>query len=288
MVFSCKYKEGQKDMKKRRKIKKSVIWICLLFVVGIALSIFFLLSKKPSQVEVSPSVTPSPSVNVNHDLMSDSKVQKIYNSLLDANKINPEVVAYLEFNSKLISQPIAHTSDNEKYMEKNWEDMSYRSYGTAFTDYRNEFTNDDRNTIIYGHYVGIKRSQDRSLMFTPLEQLREEKNYEENKNLVVVTQDDIRYYQIALVYDCLLVEEDGYQFPPDHLVFNEVNYTDDLLHTYLTNAEKENFYPIAEKITDQDRFMTLQTCIEGNELVRQLVVCKEVERKEIPAEWRKK
>lgn len=277
---------------KKRRLKKSgiaiLVCVAILFCSLIGWGIHRFSSSK-EEVVVEETPTPIPSVEPTKDprnLFDDAIAEEKYHLLLEDMEINPEVVAYLFFNSGMVEEPVLQSIDNEKYLTKNWEDLSYRSYGSAFMDFRNDLTMDDQNIIIYGHYIYEYRNPDRTLMFTPLALLRDENNLKDNQDLVLITPEEIRYYQIAYVYDCPLEKTEYGDVARDDLQFNIIDYEEDYFEVYRNAISTVELYEIGNPLEYEDDFLTLQTCIENHEESRQVIHCKEIERREIPEEWK--
>ena len=275
-------------MASKRKLKTSVkvcIGLLVLFLLGL-LWVFF----GPKKVVEEPIPTPTPTIAPTpkpaHQLDEELLKEK-YDLLKKDEEINSEVKGLLFFESGILEQPVLQSGDNVKYLEINWEDMQYRSYGSAFMDFRNDLTIDDQNTIVYGHYVYQRRSpDDRTLMFTPLALLREEENYEDNKYIVLVTDEDIRYYEITYVYDCPLVQTEYGDLARDDLQFNMIDYDEEYFKTYINSINDVELYDTGLELEYEDKFLSLQTCIEFHEESRQIIVCREIERIEIPKDWK--
>ena len=54
-------------------------------------------------------------------------------------------------------------------------------------------------------------------------------------------------------------------------------WTDEELEYYLSEVEKVQFYDTGVDIEPGDKFVTLQTCVENDDMRREIVVAKEVE-----------
>lgn len=220
------------------------------------------------------------------DWLDIDAAEEKYRLFRQDHNINKEVKAYLYFTSGLVEQPVVQSSDNSKYLTVNWEDMSYRSYGSAFMDYRNN-PETDENIIIYGHYVYERRSpNDRTLMFTPLARLRDEGVYPDNRMVVLMTEDHLYGYELAYVYDCPLVQTEYGEVARDDLQFNLTDYDSDYFAEYTAAIEGVQLYDTGVEIADGERMLSLQTCIEWHEESRQIAVCRQIFTMDIPEEWR--
>ena len=207
------------------------------------------------------------------------RVLQLHQQLKDDEAINSDVVGILDFDSGLITQPVLQGDTNEKYLRTKWEDMSEQSYGSIFMDYRNQLSEDEENTIIYGHYVYEKANADRTLAFTPLRQLRDVSQYSSNRFLSLILDDSVRCYEIVSVYDCPLETlADGSQATVEDLQYNMVEYSDDYFRTYMEAVKQAELYSTGAHLTRDDRILTLQTCIEDDAGSRQIILCRETGR----------
>ncbi len=171
---------------------------------------------------------------------------------------------------------------NDIYLKLDWQTMDYINEGSIFMDYRNSI--DDQNIIIYGHHYAPSYDVERIKMFTPLEKLLEKDNYENNKNLEIVLEDEIRRYEVVYVYIYHLDAENYDDY--DTLQFYRTNYNYDFYgnadegyyQKYIDKLEKVKLYDTGKKLTTNDKTLTLQTCITHKLEEKQIVVCREIER----------
>lgn len=271
---------------KKRRLKKSVkialgiIIALLVLVVG-----FFVWRMMKPKVEEpvptptpTPTSTPTPTPSSKEYELKKEKLMELHDEYETNHEINDEVVGTLYFNSGIIHQPVVYDPTNNKYIRTNWETMEYDPVGSAFMDFRNDVKEDDQNTIIYGHYVYESYSKDRTLMFTPIDLFREEKNYEPNKYITFVTEDEVRYYQLAVIFDCPLIVIDDLQYTPEELQYNLIDYEEGYFELYTNNLKQYEFYDTGVPLEPSDHLLTLQTCVEGREDKRLVAIAKEITR----------
>ena len=68
-------------------------------------------------------------------------------------QINPDVVAWIRFDEPaVINYPVVQGSDNSEYLSKTFKGYD-NTVGTIFVNAYNHADFNDRNTIIYGHYI---------------------------------------------------------------------------------------------------------------------------------------
>ena len=189
----------------------------------------------------------------------------------------------IKFESGLIDMPFVQSLDNDFYLRRDFITNEYSELGSIFMDYECNF--DSKNIIIYGHYVystyeaydedGNKLDNSK-LMFTPLSLLIEKNNYEDNKYVSLILEDEVRTYEVVSVFYCNLVGEGDDLYPEEYLEYYLTEYDDDYFKEYKNKIKSVEFYDTGADFTNDDKLLTLQTCVEGNEYAREIVLCKEI------------
>ena len=146
-------------------------------------------------------------------------------------------------------------------------------------DSRNDLSKDEQNTIIYGHYIYEYRNPDRTLVFTPLSTMVDKTVYEKNRYVSLILNDEVRYYEVVSVFEAPLEEIDGVQYSMYGLEYNLLEYDPDYMSLYRENINRYEYFDTGIEIADDDHLLTLQTCIENQHESREIVLCRELERK---------
>ncbi len=188
---------------------------------------------------------------------------------------NKDYIGEIWFDSGLLDLPFVQGEDNDFYLHHDWKTLEYFSEGSAFMDFRNQL--DDENIILYGHYIYEYKDPTRTHMFTPLQQLKEEENYEENQYFNVLLEGRIRRYQVAVVFYCPLVFEGMYAYPHASMRYNMPNYDPDYFEEYKQAVYEQAFYDTGVDITLEDKLITFQTCVENRNDLRLIIVAKMIE-----------
>ncbi len=265
----------------KRNLRFAIL-LCVLAVLD-AVLLFLLLkpAEKPAEplpegnTEPSAEPTPEPLEIYEYD---EAALQDLRRELQEDREINPDVQALLCFQSGLIHAPVLQSADVNEYLYKDWKTGEYLSYGSITLEPENDLTRDDQNTIIYGHYIYEFRNPDRTLVFTPLAKLMNEENWEPNRYVSLVTGRDIRYCEVVSVFECPLETIDGYQYTREGFEYNLLSYTKEYMAQYKANIKTYEYYDTGVEFDETDHFITLQTCIEGNNDSRQIVLCRELKR----------
>ena len=166
---------------------------------------------------------------------------------------------------------------------RNWLTNEYSELGSIFMDY--ECSLDSKNIVLYGHYVyssyevldddGNKLDNSK-LMFAPLSKLIDENNYEANKYVSLVLEDEVRTYEVVSVFYCNLVKDGEDYYPEDYMEYYLSEFTDEYFDKYKEKIKSLEFYDTGVDFSNSDNLLTLQTCVENREDLREIVLCKEV------------
>ena len=263
--------EGENYMKRIRKIKLNKTTRNCLIVIGIllvllsAMRIFMILeedriarAEAATLIDIVDNVLGEDGSIVTEEEKELKLSGKSYSELLE---INSDFVGWLSFKSGLVNQPVVQSRDNVFYLTHSFFGKK-SSIGTAFLDYNQNL--DMQNITIYGHLV----YRDNTLMFSPLQKLVNQANYDANRYFSFSTETEVRNYEVAIVfyYD---VEEDAYTLPYYYGSFDEETF-----NQYVQHAKEKQFYETGVKLTYEDSIITLQTCVQGKENLRLIIVGK--------------
>ena len=265
-------------MKKKKLIKIFIIVDIILIIIAGAIVLSSGIGKDKENTVTGTQE------NENHETqVIDTDKYGEYVELWQSNKsINDDYLGNIRFESGIIDQPFVMSKDNDDYLRRDFETKKYSVLGTVFMDYECDL--DSQNIILYGHNAfssydagtdeNGNKIDNKTLMFTPLDQFKDKENYEKNKTVYLILEDEIRTYEVAAVYYCKLIEEDGYLVPEEDMYYYLPYYGNDYFTTYKEAIIRERFYPTNVDFSNKDKFLTLQTCVEGNDDLRLIVLCK--------------
>lgn len=261
--------------KKDKKIIKIVaaVVVFVLIVTALAILVFdpFAWRSSSNGNDETPATI---------EVEDDEKITLAKQLYAENSAISDDYVGTIKFESGLIDLPFVQGSDNNTYYRTNWKTMEYDEEGSIFLDSNN--TLDDQNLILIGHYVYASYDDSGTHMFTPLAKLIDESNYEDNKYVELYLDGEIRRYEIAYVYYCQLIsdETDGesFYYTEDGYEFYVPNYTQEMFENYIKTVKENAFYDTGVEVSYSDKFLTLQTCVENRDDLREIVLLKEIER----------
>lgn len=105
-----------------------------------------------------------------------------------------------------------------------------------------------------------------------------EDNYEENKYLKLILDNEIRSYVVTNVFTINI--DDEYESQIIRTDMNEDfsgNREPRFFREFIEYMKKISRYDTGESLSDGDRILTLITCLEHQPQFRQIVICKEIE-----------
>ena len=153
----------------------------------------------------------------------------------------PDIAGWIFFEDGLISYPVMHAEDNEKYLHTTYNGKEAKA-GSIFIEaaHKEDFT--DIHTIIYGH--NMKNLS----MFGRLKHYKTQAGYyEEHKYFQIFCGDEILRYQIFAYRDV----------PVDFMIYSQEYKSGRVLSYDLLRASYIN--PKLD-IEDDDKIITLSTC----------------------------
>lgn len=171
-------------------------------------------------------------------------------------QVNREVTGWIWIYDTVVNYPLVQSGkNNDAYLHKTYDGTS-NSSGSIFMDYRNASDFSDTNTIIYGH--NMKNGK----MFAVLKKFGNQEFYDSHREFYIMTPEGNRRYEIisafqtdALsdIYDRNFSSQEGRQ-----AWFEKVLRSSAILAEVDAAAE--------------DSFVTLSTCVSGNDYRARFVV----------------
>ena len=170
----------------------------------------------------------------------------------ELKKTNNQTVGWIQVKNTNINYPFVQTSDNEFYLSHSYN-KSKNNAGWIFMDYRNNPTEYDDNTILYGHGRYDKT------MFGSLKKILTSGWLNNSENYVVrlSTEYENTMWQVFSVY--------------------KINTTTDYLTIYfptpdnktefLNNLKNRSAYDFNTPVNANDKILTLSTCYSDSERV---------------------
>ena len=253
-------------MNKKTKRLIAILMVCIVLLI---VAVFVLVTSDKKEVSASEE-EPIMDVIEEEVKYSDDYYRDFYKS---QKEINEDYVGQLFFESGLIVQPFVQGKTNGTYLRTDWINGKYDVEGSNFMDYAN--TLDDENLVIYGHYVFEYLDPTLTHKFTPLEQLLSKENYEDNKIIYLLLENEIREYEIASVFYAQLIKDGEYYYTQDDQQYYLTSFSDDYFDIYHQSVKEVEQYKTGLDFTKDDKLLTLQTCTRNREDLREIVIAVE-------------
>ena len=176
---------------------------------------------------------------------------------------NPDIIGIIEFDDRMIYEPIVQAPDNEYYVRKNIE-RNYSAAGIPFvTGDGNIYST---NVVIYGH-----SSVYDNIIFTPLMNYTSYDFYQDHPSFRFQTEDGTRTYQIFAVLNVDTKD------PYDTLEFANSEWRKASAYaSFLVDMKARDLYSTGVDVSPSDKIMTLVTCDTRNGNKRIVVLGKEI------------
>lgn len=168
-------------------------------------------------------------------------------SLSLLKKTNKDVVGILEFDDRIIYEPIVQAPNNDYYVRKNIN-KEYANAGIPFVSADGNI--DSKNVVIYGH-----SSKWDNIIFTPLMSYIDQNYYKKHDTFKFITEDETRIYQIFGVMNIDLNDLN------DSLEFTQTEWdSTNSFNAFISDSINRGLYKTGVSVNKEDRLMTLVTC----------------------------
>ncbi len=166
-------------MKKLTKNRKLILIISAL-LAGIVAGTCILLNQPKKSYDYDDYLVPKTNSETQKETSEDELPEMVHSLELLQSK-NPDVIGIIEFDDRMIYEPIIQTKDNEYYVHKNI-DRQYASADIPFVGTEGNIFS--TNVVVYGH----SSTQD-DITFTPLMNYVDQSCYEEYPTFKFITID---------------------------------------------------------------------------------------------------
>ncbi len=160
-------------------------------------------------------------------------------------KVNSDTVAYMKINGLDVSAPVVQTTNNDYYLEHSF-DKSVNSAGWIFGDFRDDWDNLKKNTIVYGH------NRRNYAMFGSLKLILEEKWYANKENHMIYVSTD-KANMVFQIFSAYITPTETYYLA------NEFD-SDEEYREFLDTLASRSQVDFGTKVTSEDKILTLSTC----------------------------
>lgn len=166
-------------------------------------------------------------------------------------KVNTDTVGWIKVPNTNIDYPVVQFSNNDYYLNHDF-DKKYNYRGAIFMDYRNNPTDLDANTIIYGHNCYDKT------MFSELDQYEKIDFYKKTPAFEYNSLEKNYKWKIYAVFitNADASEDNGYVFNYIYPYMDGENF-----NGFIEEVNKRRLYVTGVDINDDDKMLVLSTCV---------------------------
>lgn len=175
------------------------------------------------------------------DYMSVPFMEVNFNQLIEKNA---DTVGWIKVDGTKVNYPIVQTTDNSYYLSHAFN-KSNNVGGWIFADYRNDFTDFGRNTIIYGHNMNNKT------MFGSIPSMLYSGylNNSSNYYIKISTPTSNTIWKVFSIYT---IEPEVYYIKTGF-------YSEDF-GNWLNTIKGRSIYDFGISVSEDDKVLTLSTC----------------------------
>lgn len=260
-------KNNGRKLYKRLTLKKWIkIIILIIFLALFIFSIFKIFKWKQDQNKIKEiennlikpiektadennSEIINPPDDKDNDYWNYIKMDMLSVDFDELNKKNSDTIGWVKVQGTNINYPVVQTSNNEYYLNHSY-DKTKNEAGWVFADYRNDFNNFDKNTVIYAH------GRLDTTMFGSLKNILDSSWYDNKNNHVVKfsTPNENTLWQVFSVYT---IKAESYYITTK---FSSDNNFKDFINI-LKSRSKVQF---TAEVNEKDKILTLSTCKDNN------------------------
>ncbi len=164
-------------------------------------------------------------------------------------KENSDTVGWLIVNNTNVNYPVVQTDDNDYYLSHDFNGRR-NSAGWVFADFRDDFDNLSRNTVIYAH--GRKDK----VMFGSLTNTLQ-KNWYTNLDNQIIQLSTLKYNTMWQVFAVYKIEAESYYITTDFS-------SDESFQEFINTMVSRSIYDFGVDVNKEDKLLTLSTCYNDN------------------------
>lgn len=266
-----------REMKKREHIRRGIVAVCSLLVVGSLayladysyrtkrLDDYAAIQKNLKNTALTTPETPeTPVIHYDDDTVDTlPDILPEYQTLYSLNK---RLIGWVKIDDTYIDYPVLQTVNNDYYLNHNFDQEEDKN-GSIFLDKDCSIYPRSTNLILYGHHMRSGR------MFGQLNKYSSEKFYKEHKYIQFDTIYEKGTYEVMYVFRSKIYEE-------SEIVFKYYQFTDAVSETEFESNMMQmadmSLYDTGVSAEYGDELLTLSTCDYYTSDGRFVVVAKKI------------
>lgn len=266
-----------REMKKRERIRRGIVAVCSLLVVGSLayladysyrtkkLDDYAAIQKNLKNIALTtPETQETPVIHYDDDTADTlPDILPEYQTLYSLNK---RLIGWVKIDDTYIDYLVLQTVNNDYYLNHNFDQEEDKN-GSIFLDKDCSIYPRSTNLILYGHHMRSGR------MFGQLNKYSSEKFYKEHKYIQFDTIYEKGTYEVMYVFRSKIYEE-------SEIVFKYYQFTDAVSETEFESNMKQmadmSLYDTGVNAEYGDELLTLSTCDYYTSDGRFVVVAKKI------------
>ena len=266
-----------REMKKREYIRRGIVAVCSLLVVGSLayladysyrtkrLDDYAAIQKNLKNTALTTPETPETPV-IHYDDDTADTLPDILPEYQTLYSLNKRLIGWVKIDDTYIDYPVLQTVNNDYYLNHNFDQEEDKN-GSIFLDKDCSIYPRSTNLILYGHHMRSGR------MFGQLNKYSSEKFYKEHKYIQFDTIYEKGTYEVMYVFRSKIYEE-------SEIVFKYYQFTDAVSETEFESNMKQmadmSLYDTGVNAEYGDELLTLSTCDYYTSDGRFVVVAKKI------------
>lgn len=198
--------------------------------------------------------------------VDEVEIPDVLPQYLSLYNLNKKLAGWLKIEDTIIDYPVMQTTDNEYYLEHNFEQEKDKN-GSLFLDTDCDIISRNTNLIIYGHRMQSGK------MFGSLELYKDKSYYEKHKTIQFDTIYEEGTYEVMYVFRSKIFYEEDITFK--YYQFFDA-FSKEEFDSYMKEMSSMSFYDTGITAEYGDQLLTLSTCDYYEEDGRFVVVAKRV------------
>lgn len=266
-----------REMKKRERIRRGIVAVCSLLVVGSLayladysyrtkrLDDYAAIQKNLKNIALTTPETPETLV-IHYDDDTADTLPDILPEYQTLYSLNKRLIGWVKIDDTYIDYPVLQTVNNDYYLNHNFDQEEDKN-GSIFLDKDCSIYPRSTNLILYGHHMRSGR------MFGQLNKYSSEKFYKEHKYIQFDTIYEKGTYEVMYVFRSKIYEE-------SEIVFKYYQFTDAVSETEFESNMMQmadmSLYDTGVSAEYGDELLTLSTCDYYTSDGRFVVVAKKI------------
>lgn len=266
-----------REMKKREHIRRGIVAVCSLLVVGSLaylanysyrtkrLDDYAAIQKNLKNTALTTPETPETPV-IHYDDDTADTLPDILPEYQTLYSLNKRLIGWVKIDDTYIDYPVLQTVNNDYYLNHNFDQEEDKN-GSIFLDKDCSIYPRSTNLILYGHHMRSGR------MFGQLNKYSSEKFYKEHKYIQFDTIYEKGTYEVMYVFRSKIYEE-------SEIVFKYYQFMDAVSETEFESNMMQmadmSLYDTGVSAEYGDELLTLSTCDYYTSDGRFVVVAKKI------------